>query len=387
MPNPLPRAPAGTLIASCATPSAARSLGAARAWRVLYHSVDQSGHDIAVSGLVLIPPGPTPSGGWPVVAWAHGTTGLGDRCAPSLAPRLGNDPTAVREVRALVHRGLAVVASDYPGLGTPGVHPYLIGAADASAVIDSVTAAHSLAGVRLSRDWVTVGHSEGGQTALFVAEAPAARLSRWRFLGTVAIAPASHLDLLIPLAEAGHDPVEQAYMLYAVEGLTAVAPGLRVDSLLTPAARRVAAGITSGCIDDITSKLYTARLDHLLDAPSAAILRLPRQLGTFDDPGSRPTHGAVLIVQGTADQDVPPVATDALVTAMCGRGDQVEYRRYPGLDHGGVVERVVPVRPRLDHRASRIGAICSERDQVGKRGCLHPGARRGALIAGVAGLG
>src|SRR4029079_2389883 len=98
-----------------------------------------------------------------------GTTGLGDQCAPSVAPDLGHDLNAVHEVSALLAQNLAVVASDYPGLGTPGVHTYLIGEADANAVIDSVAAARSLLGSRASSSWITVGHSEGGQTALFVA--------------------------------------------------------------------------------------------------------------------------------------------------------------------------------------------------------------------------
>jgi alpha-beta hydrolase superfamily lysophospholipase len=343
-------------MAARAEPAIARSLGAGRAWRVLYHSVDQSHRDIAVSGLVLVPAGHTPSGGWPVVAWAHGTTGLADQCAPSLAPRLGNDPTAVREVRALLQDGLAVVASDYPGLGSPGVHPYLIGAPDASAVIDSVTAAHALTGVRLSPAWVAVGHSEGGQTALFVAQAPIARLSRWHYLGTVAIAPASHLDLLIPLAEGEHDPVEQAYMLYALEGLSTVEPNVHVTQLLTPQARPVASDFTSGCIDDITNDLRRRHLAHLLQARPAAITALSAQLGAFDDPGRQPTHGAVLIVQGTTDQDVPEVATDTLVTTMCDLGDHVDYRLYPGRDHGAVVSASFPlvrdwIAARLNGRA------------------------------------
>ena len=98
------------------------------------------------------------------------------------------------------------------------MHTYLIGRADARAVIDSVTAAHSLLGKRVSDAWFTVGHSEGGQTALFVAQAADQRASPLNFLGTVALAPASTLNALIPLAEATKDPVEQAYLIYALEG-------------------------------------------------------------------------------------------------------------------------------------------------------------------------
>ncbi len=337
VPTLLSAAPGGALIAARDAKSQAQRLGAASAWQMLYHSTDLSGHDSAVSGLVLVPPGPQPAHGWPVVAWAHGTTGLADRCAPSIAPELGGDASAVREVRALLARSWAVVASDYPGLGTPGVHTYLIGQADARAVIDSVTAAHLLLGQRVSASWITVGHSEGGQTALFVAQTAEQRAPQWNFLGTVALAPASTLEALIPLAEATHDPVEQAYLIYALEGLSAVDTRLHVEQLLTPQARPVLADTTNGCIDEITNDLTRRRLDHLLDVNAATRARLNIELGHYDDPDQKRADTPILIAQGTADNDVPRGATDGLASRLCTLGDRVEYRLFPGLDHNNLV--------------------------------------------------
>ena len=327
----------GALIAVREAGSQAQRLGAARAWQVLHHSTDLSGHDIVVSALVLVPHGSQPAQGWPVVAWAHGTTGLADQCAPSIAPDLGHDQSAVREVSALLARHWAVVASDYPGLGTPGVHTYLIGQADARAVIDSVTAAHLLLGRRVSGSWITVGHSEGGQTALFVAQAADQRAPQWNFLGTVALAPASTLDALIPFAEATHDPVEQAYLIYALEGLSTVDAGLHVEQLLTPQARPVVADTTTGCIDDIINDLMHRHLDHLLDADTSTMAHLGNELGRYDNPDQMHADKPVLIAQGTADRDVPAGATDGLATRLCRLGDTLEYRQYPGLDHNNLV--------------------------------------------------
>lgn len=337
VPASLTAAAPGTLIAARDATVQAPELGADHAWQVLYHSTDLSDRDIAVSALVLLPRGTQPATGWPVIAWAHGTSGLADQCAPSIAPGLAHDPTAVREVQALLARGWAVVASDYPGLGTPGVHTYLIGEADARAVIDSVTAAHALLGARVAASWLTVGHSEGGQTALFVAQAASHRAPQWRFLGTVALAPASTLDALIPLAEATHDPVEQAYLIYALEGLSTVDPHVDVASLLTPGARPVLGDTTTGCIDDITNDLARRHLDHLLAADAATKTRLSAQLGRYDNPDHARAPEPILIAQGTADEDVPSGATDGLVSRLCALGDRLEYRHYPGLDHGAVV--------------------------------------------------
>ena len=42
------------------------------------------GHrDPAVTGVISYPTAPAPHGGWPVVSWAHGTSGLASPCAPS----------------------------------------------------------------------------------------------------------------------------------------------------------------------------------------------------------------------------------------------------------------------------------------------------------------
>lgn len=337
VPARLAHAAPGRLIGSRDAAPEARSLGAGRAWQILYHSTDRSGHDIAVSGLVLVPEGTPPAHGWPVAAWAHGTTGLADRCAPSVAADLGHDTSAVAEVRALLDQHLAVVASDYPGLGTPGVHTYLVGKVDATAVIDSVAAAHSLLGRRISDAWVTVGHSEGGQTALFVAQAADRRAPHSRFLGTVALAPASTLNALIPLAEATADPVEQAYLVYALEGLHAVGAVGRVEPLLSQSARAVLPDTTNGCIDDIVHDLTVHPVEQLLDVDAATKDRLSQALAVNDNPDRARAAEPILITQGTADTDVPEGATQGLVSKLCALGDHVDYRVFPGLDHNDLV--------------------------------------------------
>ena len=116
----------------------------AQAYRVLYRSAGMHGEPIAVSGVIVVPPGPAPAGGRPIVAWAHPTTGVVPHCAPSLAIFVFQQMAGLRQ---LVEQGAVVAATDYPGLGTPGPHPYLVGDSEARAVIDSVRAARSLPGV------------------------------------------------------------------------------------------------------------------------------------------------------------------------------------------------------------------------------------------------
>jgi hypothetical protein len=107
------------------------------AWRILYRSSDVDGIPNVVSGLVLRPSAPS-DGPRPMVALGHGTTGVDERCAPSLSARpLGPLPG----VEAALAAGYTVAATDYPGLGTPGPHPFLIGPTTAHALLDAARAA------------------------------------------------------------------------------------------------------------------------------------------------------------------------------------------------------------------------------------------------------
>src|SRR6185436_15041263 len=110
-PSPLPAGRPGEIIRS------ERLFGApdgSRAWRILYHSTDVTGADIAVSGVVLAPNGDEHGGNRTIVSWGHPTTGAAQRCAPSL----GVDPFAVIEgLHELLAAGYVVVATDYSGMG------------------------------------------------------------------------------------------------------------------------------------------------------------------------------------------------------------------------------------------------------------------------------
>ena len=163
------------------------------AHRMLYRSTTPEGKPIAVSGVIIIPPGVAPSGGWPIVAWAHPTTGIVPRCAPSLATFIFQQ---IAGSRPLTERGFAIAATDYPGLGTPGPHPYLVGISEARAVIDSVRAARTFPGMNNHR-YAAWGHSQGGQAALFTGMISKDYAPELELLGVAAAAPATDLATLM----------------------------------------------------------------------------------------------------------------------------------------------------------------------------------------------
>ncbi|MFX8496881.1 alpha/beta hydrolase, partial [Acinetobacter baumannii] len=74
------------------------------------------------TALVMFPKVTQTKDGYRVVVWEHGTVGVGDSCAPS-------NNTINPRFKILADTLLAavyfVIAPDYEGLGTRGIHPYL----------------------------------------------------------------------------------------------------------------------------------------------------------------------------------------------------------------------------------------------------------------------
>lgn len=156
----------------------------------------------AESGLVHVPHTPTPSTGYPVVVFGHMTTGASRRSAPSIGspahPEWRRMSQGDALCDALLARGIAVLRPDYPGIGSAGEHPYLIGP-PLGASLRAMMRARQQIDERLSDDWVAAGHSEGAVAALFASVAPEPD-SRSRLRGTAAFTPVTRMDLSIRLS-------------------------------------------------------------------------------------------------------------------------------------------------------------------------------------------
>lgn len=238
-PNPLPGGDHGEVIWSRPLTGVAALERAASNELVLYQSVSVSGTPIGVSGIVALPAGPTPPGGFPVVSWAHGTLGSADVCAPSrdtvdAAAHIFNQAPHIL-LDAFLQQGFAVVMTDYEGLGTPGPHPYLLGLSQARGILDMVRAARALH-PELSPMVALVGHSQGGQAALF-----AAHHRDWTpeltVRGVAAIAPPSQLKALV-LNGAGYPQPNEgfAFTPLFLTGAIAADPSIDPAQVLTDAA-------------------------------------------------------------------------------------------------------------------------------------------------------
>lgn len=334
VPDPLPAGEPGDVLATASRPPTDR-LGRADRTLLLYRSATGAGEPTAVSAVLLVPPGEAPAGGWPLISWGHGTTGVADVCAPSLTDNLFYNEYA-QEAAAFLEAGYAVVASDYVGLGTPGMHSYLVAADEGNAMVDAVTAARAVE-PDLSADWFTVGHSQGGQAVLAATRA-AGRSPNTRLRAAVAIAPASTLEAALPAVLADTAPADLVYGIYALAGLSTVRPGLDLSDVLGPEGRsRLDLLTETGCLLDTAAELRGVDVADIFALEPEAVAALSDALGDAADPDREPTVGPVLVVQGATDLDVPEAITAGMVARLQALGSDVTYRPYAGLNHDEVL--------------------------------------------------
>jgi dienelactone hydrolase len=350
--------PPATLPAGHGTPIWQRNLtgsaklsGAKRNRLVLYRSTATNGAAIAVSGTVAIPKGSPPKGGWPVISWAHGTTGIADACAPSRRDAYGGYDHAL--LNRWLKAGYAVVRTDYEGLGTPGDHPYLIGVSEGRSVLDMVRAARKLDS-RIGKRLVISGHSQGGHAALWAASLQRKWAPELNLRGTVAFAPASHLGDQATLLRSLTQPGGGLSGLVAliVRGIDVARPDLNVQAGLSDGAKALYPAISTECLGDLSKQTSFGGLapanilrpDTPLDAVAAAL--------NANDPETLRIRGPVRIEQGENDTTVFPNFTQSLVSEIKAT---VTYKTYKGVDHGRVVTNRAPANDATTFVRSRLG--------------------------------
>ncbi|HEX4008534.1 MAG TPA: alpha/beta fold hydrolase [Solirubrobacteraceae bacterium] len=339
-PAQLPAGVHGTLIWERPFHGVAALKGATN-YLVLYKQVGVTGKQVAVSGIVSIPKGKAPKSGFPVVTFAHGTTGIADQCAPSRDTGRSSganeaDTGVAPLLNTWIKDGDAVVRTDYEGLGTPGTHPYLIGTSEGHGVLDIVRAARQLDGA-ISNRVVIAGHSQGGQAALWAASLAPKYTPDLDVLGTVAFAPQSHtadeVSLLKSLDTASLTPLASLIL----RGIDVAYPSLHVNSLLTPAGAKLYPQTLTACLGQLesTSSFGGLPLDQLVQ-PSANLTPVVSALAA-NDPDGLKIKAPVLLEQGLADTTVLPQFDQELSQELAKLGDKVTYHTYPGATHGSVL--------------------------------------------------
>jgi acetyl esterase/lipase len=337
--------PAGDLITSVPLDPALSVAGAGEAFRILYSTSNQHNEPAVSTAAVFVPHGAPPEGGWPVIAWAHGTVGLGDDCTPSARPRTDRDNEYLSH---WLDQGYVVVGTDYVGLGTPGLMSYLNSVSQARSVVDSVKAVHRM-NLPLSPKWAIVGQSQGGGAAVNSAWW-ATRLTEGAGLdyrGVVATGTPANIERVVK--QAGPDlktgpmpPATISYTAFILAGLREARPDIGVDSVLTPTGRELVDRAETLCKSALDQQAAGTAFSELFAAP---MISLPGIDDALDAYMGTPTAGydrPIFLGQGLQDNDVPAASTMTLHQQLVDDNQNVELHIYPEEDHSGTVIASMP---------------------------------------------
>ncbi|WP_341728981.1 lipase family protein [Brooklawnia sp.] len=334
-PHDLPAEP-GTLIHS--EPFTTDIPADATGWRTLYTTTAADGSITVASAIIAAPTG---SQGAPVIAWAHGTTGSAEGCAPSLLehPFVAG---AMPSINGVLAQGWAVVATDYIGLGTKGPHGYLVGESEGRSVLDAIRAAQELNEAHLGSRTAIWGHSQGGHASLWAGGLASSYAPELDIAGVASLSPASDLaGLLAGLTQTRIGSVFGAFMITSYAAVyddialrDYVRPGARI--LVDETAKRcltdpgTIASIATALFADGTvwagDPLHGSLLEHAEENTPRGIIEAPLFIG-----------------QGEADTLVLPEVQAKFVADQCAAGQPVEYRTYPGMGHMDIVEEGSPL--------------------------------------------
>ena len=317
-------------------------ISAGRQIRLLYSSIDgvDGRTPIVVSAAYYEPKGEPPANGWPLIAWAHGTTGLADICAPSLRTRYLFE---IKYLDAWLAQGFAVVATDYQGLGTPGPHPYMQARPAAYSVFDSVRAVLRDQ-PHLANRIIIAGLSQGAHAAFSTGGYAPIYASELNIRGIIALGiPYPNRDFLsLPLAEVigqSERPDQTvAYNLYLALVMQQRDPTLAADRVITarglPLLDLARASCVGALFYDVTSAgLNRANALEAINYRDEYLKILPG----MEYPTVRLT-APLFVGAGENDRDVPVTRQLKLVKTACAAGTVVEAHVYRGLDHVQPVE-------------------------------------------------
>ncbi|MFH3908727.1 lipase family protein [Acinetobacter baumannii] len=340
--------------------------GAASIKVMTYNMENVQGKTAQATALVMFPKVTQPKDGYRVVVWEHGTVGVGDSCAPS---NNTINPRFKILADTLLAAGYVVIAPDYEGLGTRGMHPYLNLSSEAKSALAAVKAAKDHYGNQLNGAWMSIGQSQGGHASLGTAEFAN---NDANYKGAVAGAPASSLGYIIstvaPQAiqdilkkeQAGTVPVGTAvevyaellaYAAYTTVGITAYEPKFNYREIFQQRSQSIAefaegtTGENGVCLTDLHNKFADDIRDFLATNAGKTVLDYPGLAGNFQEnptvkkfladnqPATKKINSPVMIVQGTADMAVPYPVTNTLQEGLKKMGTDVTFVPVLGAAH------------------------------------------------------
>ena len=312
-----------------------------RGWRILYATTVDDNTPATAVAVVFAPTDPS-AGPRPVIAWEHGTTGLLQKCMPSL---LSVPTKGIPERDRIVLAGWVVVATDYSFAEKGGPHPYLIGEGEARAALDSVRAARQISGLMLDQRMVVWGYSQGGHAALWTGIVGPRYAPGLEILGVAAIAPAANIEKILAM----NVEMDKRFGPYLARSYSRFYPDITFEQAIRPEALDAARQVINLC--DFLPPEDPERIEALaatFEGPALATSsNKPLQARLEQNAADRPIQAPVVVAQGLSDIVVPPSATDAYVEERCAAGQRLEYWTFADRDHLTIIQPGTPLEDLL----------------------------------------
>jgi pimeloyl-ACP methyl ester carboxylesterase len=218
-------------------------------------------------------------------------------------------------------------------MGTPGVHPYLVGESEGRSGLDAALAARQLPDAHAGERLGIMGYSQGGHAAMWAAELAAEWAPELRLVGTFAGAPPTEIDLIVAAHITGAAATFEVLLVNGFE--QQYGDGLDPAELLSPAGLRYLPMADQLCIGELSTELAGFGADAYVADPD------PRWAARAveNNAGTRVVDSPLLIIHSSSDDVVPPVLSDIATQRLCGLGQVVE-RRTPDLGRHG--EAAIP---------------------------------------------
>lgn len=306
--------------------------------RLLYTSTEGlfAQETIAVSGALFLPTGTAPEGGWPLMAWTHGTVGVADVCAPSFNGRQSRDTTYLNYWLA---NGYAIVASDYQGLGTQGTHPYLATRPEAYSNLDAIRAVQR-AGFPVSNAVVLFGQSQGGGAALATGGFSQRYAPELDIRGIVATGPPYFsAEALVALGKARpRDVVDPklGYNFLALAMLGMIDPAFAIEDYASEEGLAFARAVDAACYKQLKQYVVREQLTYNQAFKVEPTQRLEKAFQRMEYP-TLALPMPVFLGTGGKDKDSPVRMQQAWVKDACAAGSRVQAHFYATGTHGSIV--------------------------------------------------
>lgn len=308
------------------------------AMRILYSSTDGRFDRgvVEASGLLYLPKGTPPAGGWPLVVWGHGTFGIADVCAPSWKKPTPRDGSYTDE---WVKRGFAVVAPDYQGLGTRGVHPYTQARPEGYSVLDAARAAISAYPGQIANRVILTGQSQGSGAVMSATVLAPAYAPDLKLLGTIATAFVQRADDRSDVTRdvLGDDSVRYLVMRLLGGGFRVESPA--PDELLTTKGTLLREAARTSCSRDLipVARENGITAHNAFKVEPERLARMPQSLAIARVKLSVP----LFVGTGLADSVIAPAGQYGAVVALCRLGDRVQWHTYDGVNHSATSNRAL----------------------------------------------